>query len=658
MKKTIALSVAAVTLSTAFALPASADTAAHKDIVILYTNDVHCGIDDNIGYDGLALYKREMQAEHENVILVDAGDSIQGDSVGTISDGSFIIELMNKVGYDAATIGNHEFDYGIPTLIKRGSELSCGFTCCNFIDLNTGEPVFEPYKIMECGGTKIAFVGVATPESFSKSTPTHFQNDAGEYVYSFCSEGTELIDIVQDNVSKARNEGADYVILLAHLGENYVTEEWTSLVVAANTADIDAIIDGHSHEVTPSLIVKNKEGKDVPITQTGTKLENIGKMTITDNGITTELIGSVPAPSEDIPEDTWTVIADRGGADRYVDAETNTKINEINDEISVLDRKVGETPFTLYDCDPETGERRVRNGETNLGNLCADAMRALYDTDTAIMNGGGIRKSIQAGDIRYLDLLNTYPYSNDICAARVTGQQILDYLESGVMNYPGETGGFPHVSGIEYTIDTSVKSSVTTNEYGEFTGVSGEYRVKNVLINGKPLEKDKVYSVASIKYLLAEGGDGYIFSRNCDLYMDEGQNDVEVLMRYIQEDLGGVIPERYRDPYGEGRIKVTDGTEEKQEEPEKELAPDSKPDISAPTYTTYNAWNGHVAVKVSTPAGTAGTSESASTSAPADPAANTPAPTAAEDSNPATGAAVSSVAVIALAAAMLAGKKR
>ena len=676
MKKLIVLT-AALAMTAGFALNASADGSAHKDIVILYTNDVHCGIDDHIGYDGLALYKREMQAEHENVLLVDAGDAIQGASIGSMSEGADIVPLMNKVGYDAAVPGNHEFDYGLKVFLKRAEELECGYICCNITDKTTGSPLFDPYKLIDCGDTKIAFVGVDTPETFFKSTPTFFQNDQGEYIYSFSEQGTMLYDIVQESVDKARGDGADHVILLAHLGETDVTEGWSAQEVVANTNGIDAVIDAHSHDITPSLTVQNKDGADVTITQTGTKLANIGKMTITDNGITTELISEVPAPDENIPADSYTVIANRDGTDRYVDSEINIAMEELKAKYEAQNRKIGETPFALYDSEPETGVRRIRNGETNMGDLCADAVRAYYDTDVAILNGGGIRTTLRAGDIHYLDLMAVYPYGNALCAARVTGQQILDYLERGVSGYPDETPGFPNVSGIEFTIDKSVESSVTQNEFGEFTGVTGEYRVKNVLINGEPLDKERTYTLASINYLLKTGGDGYIFSGKCDLYIDEGVLDIDVLASFIENDLGGIIPEEYRNPYGNGRIKEIGYDEpipDTEPSPEPEILPQPKPEqeevIQIPEHRTaefYVQTTSAPGVKKSKDAAntynptfsdnTAYSKTETSSGSVSSAVTATETSASSDGGNPETGAAVSSLTLLSLVLVFIAGKK-
>ncbi|MBR1831038.1 MAG: 5'-nucleotidase C-terminal domain-containing protein [Ruminiclostridium sp.] len=583
MKKLIRIAAAGTALvlaSAAVQVPVYAeDSGKSDDIVILYTNDVHCGIDVNIGYDGLALYKREMQAQYENVLVVDAGDAIQGMPVGTLSKGAYITRLMNAVGYDAATLGNHEFDYSLKTLQVRAEELDCGYVSANFYNKETGKPLFDAYKIIEAGDKKIAFVGATTPETLSGSTPIYFQNDAGEYIYGFGEDGS-IYELLQTAVDDARDDGADYVILLAHLGENYVREGWSAQEVVAELTGVDAVIDGHSHEVTPGITVKSKDGKDVVITQTGTKFANIGKMTITTDGrISTELINSVPAPDENsgIAEDTWLEPDGREGI--FVDEAVNREMMMIESEYSdILDEKIGTSDYDLFTNDPETGDRLVRNHETNLGDLCADAYKYVLEADVGIVNGGGVRAPIKAGDITYKDAMAVFPFANMALVAEVTGQQILDILEEGAMYYPGETGSFIHVSGIEYTIDEGIPSSVKLDETATFLGVDGEYRVKNVLINGEPLDTSKTYTLASHNYYLKNGGDGYVFTGKCNIIRDNVMSDSDLIAVYIRDNLGGVIPEQYSELYGEGRIKFINSSiegaadEEISEEPDNAAA--------------------------------------------------------------------------------------
>ncbi|MBO6230618.1 MAG: bifunctional metallophosphatase/5'-nucleotidase [Ruminiclostridium sp.] len=582
MKKFIRITAAGAALvfaAAAVQLPVYAeDGGKSDDIVILYTNDVHCGIDVNIGYDGLALYKREMQEQYENVLVVDAGDAIHGMPVGTLSKGAYITRLMNAVGYDAAVLGNHEFDYSLKELMVRADELNCGYICANFYSIETGELLFEPYKMIEAGDKKIAFVGAATPETLTGSNPVFFQNDAGEYIYGFGENGS-IYELLQTAVDDAKEDGADYIILLGHLGETDIREGWSAQEIVAELSGIDAVIDGHSHDVTPGITVKSKDGKDVVITQTGTKLANIGRMTITTDGkISTELIDSVPAPDENsgIAEDSWLEPDDREG--RFVDETVNSVMMQIKSEYGViLDRKIGSSDYELIANDPETGERVVRNHETNLGDLCADAYKYVLEADVGIVNGGGVRTSISAGDITYSDAMAVFPFANMAMVVEVTGQQILDVLEAGAMKYPGENASFIHVSGIEYTIDEGVPSSVKQDDTGAFLSVDGEYRVKDVLINGEPLDTEKTYTLACHDYYLKNGGDGfrYILSEKCSIVRDSVISDSDLIAAYIRDNLGGVIPEKYSDLYGEGRIKIINSSAEVTEDTESYTDADS-----------------------------------------------------------------------------------
>lgn len=578
--------------------------AADKDIVILTTNDVHCGVDDNIGYAGLKLYEKEVEAETPYVLLADAGDAIQGAPIGTLSEGEYLVDIMDEMGYDFAIPGNHEFDYGMDRFLELSKELDCGYTSCNFVDLKTGETVFEPYRMFTFDDTDVALIGVTTPETFTKSSPKYFQDESGEYIYGFSEDdtGEALYEAVQSAADEARAEGAEYVILVGHLGNAGITEKWTSEAVIAGTSGIDAMIDGHSHEQYTKEF-KNKDGEAVPILQTGTKLQAIGQLTIgTDGSISTELIDNVTG--DGVAESTYIVkkgdslcrIADRffgsqdfwsdiynantdiiedpdlimpdmelilpGGTavneagknvDEYMDAYIRGIEAEFDKELKTV---IGHTEVELTTLDPDTRERRVRSGETNLGDLCADAVRIRTGADIGLMNGGGIRADIAKGDITYDDALSVFPYGNMICVARVTGQQILDCLEMGVKNYPEESGGFQQVSGITFTVDTGIESSVTTDTQRNFTGVTGEYRVRDVKVNGEPLDPEKTYTLASHNYLLKSGGDGMTMFEGAEIIGDEISADVDMLAAYIKEDLGGTVGAEYAKAEGQGRITI------------------------------------------------------------------------------------------------------
>ncbi len=594
------LTAAAVVLTAIGGFPQIA-WAAEEEIVLLYTNDVHCGIEGDIGYGGLALYKRQMEAETPYVSLIDAGDAIQGAPIGTLSDGGDLIDIMNYVGYDFAVPGNHEFDYGMPRFLELAGRLACGYYSCNFLDLKTGETVFEPYKMEQYGDVQVAFVGITTPESFSKSTPVYFQDGDGRYIYGFCEggNGEELYQAVQDTVDQARREGADYVIAVSHLGQHGVTPYWSSDAVVAATDGIDAVIDGHSHEAVSSKKVRNQKGEEVLISQTGTKLSHIGKMTIEPDGtIRSELISEVPADQsertyETAKGDSLSRIAKRelGSYNRWAEIyEANRGTIADPDRIfpgmllqipagvwtnengkavdyrtaQFLSRKqaayqeslkvvLGRSDYLLTALDPEGQNRAVRNQETNLGDFCADAFRHVLGADIGLMNGGGIRADIEPGAVTYEDLLALSPFGNMACMAEVTGQQIKDALEAGSMNYPAEDGSFLHVSGLSYQIDASIPSSVVLDDKGSFVEVSGAYRVKDIMVGDQPLDVSKTYTVASHNYLLKSGG-GMALFQNGRILRDEVMTDVDAFSTYIREYLGGTIGEAYADPSGQGRI--------------------------------------------------------------------------------------------------------
>ena len=527
--------MAALTCQTAFALD--------HDVVILHTNDTHCGIEENMGYAGLVWYENQMKEETPYVTLVDAGDAIQGAPVGTLSEGEYLVQIMNKAGYDFAVPGNHEFDYGMEKLLGLSARLDCGYSACNFVNLPSKTQVFAPYRIMEYDDIQVAFVGVATPESITKSTPAYFQDQFGRYRFSFCEDetGEALYSQVQSAVDQARGEGADYVIMVGHLGDNGITEKWSSRSVIANTTGIDAAIDGHSHEVCVEN-VPNENGEMVVLTQTGTKFANTGKLTITTDG--------------QIQASHVSAVTDAEG-NPAKDAEMESFINGIKSQYEEsLKVVLGRTDVDLMDKDPETGLRAVRKAETNLGDLCADASRYMMGADIGFMNGGGIRAGIEAGDITYEDALSVFPYGNMICMAEVSGQKIKDALEMGVKNYPEESGGFIHVSGLTYTVDSSVPSSVVLDEKRNFVSVGGEYRVRDIYVGEDPLDVNRTYTLASHNYWLKSGGDGMSMLMGCPILKDETMVDVDTITSYISEYLGGTVGEEYKDPRGQRRITI------------------------------------------------------------------------------------------------------
>ncbi|MCR5203733.1 MAG: 5'-nucleotidase C-terminal domain-containing protein [Lachnospiraceae bacterium] len=526
-----------------------------KDIVILFTSDVHCGVDQGFTYVGLKAVKDKLIADGNAVILVDDGDSIQGEPIGTLTAGEANIKLMNAVGYEIAIPGNHEFDYGMDRFLELTKLADFKYISSNFNF--KGELVFDPYVIKELGGKKVAFVGITTPKTITSSTPHYFQDENGNYVYGFLQDetGEAVYNAVQKAVDDARSEGADYVVAMAHLGNETECEPWTYVDVITHTNGIDVFLDGHSHD-TDSAKVINKDGKEIIRQACGTKLANIGWVRINskDGNISTGLY--TWTNSESLPE----VI----GTQNAMTAELSKALDSLNERLATVVAKTG-VDLIIYDpvAKDDAGNpiRIVRSAETNLGDLCADAYRDQAGSDVAIVNGGGIRVSISKGDITYKDILNVHPFGNMLTVREVTGQQILDALEWGCRATPSSNGGFPQVSGISFEIHTYIESTCTSDENGMFTGVSGEYRVKNVKVGSEPLDLNKKYTLASHNYLLINHGDGYAMFDGTPILQDSVKLDNQVLMDYIINTLGGVVGDEYSNPYGEGRIVAVEKAE-------------------------------------------------------------------------------------------------
>ena len=544
---------------TASAEEAAVISAAPADeIVILHTNDVHCSYE---AYDKVAALAKDAD------LLVDAGDAIQGGVIGTLSKGEYIVDIMNEIGYDAAVPGNHEFDYDMDQFLKLAKEKAeYPYLSANFVD-KTGKPVFDAYKLFEVDGKKIAFVGLTTPETFTKSTPTYFQDGNGNYIYGFCEggNGQELYAAAQKAIDAAEAAGADYVIGLGHLGIDGESSPWTSKEVIANTTGFDAFIDGHSHS-TFAETVKDKAGNDVAFAQTGTKLANVGKITIKADGtITCENIDLANVTAD---ADTTAYIA---GVTEKFDALQNTVVAKT------------EVELTINGAD---GKRAVRSAETNLGDLCADAYRVMLGADVAFVNGGGVRANLAAGDITYGDIVNVHPFGNQACLAKVTGQQIKDALELGASAYPGESGGFLQVSGLTYTIDSTIPSSVVRDEKNMFVKVDGAYRVSDIQVGGQPLDVNKTYTLASHNYMLKSQGDGYAMfgTDNVEIIKDCVMIDNQVLINYIVEELNGTVGQEYAAPAGRITIVTAPAEPEQPVEPAKPAEPE-KPAAESGTYT-------------------------------------------------------------------------
>lgn len=503
---------------------------AKEDIVILHTNDVHGEYKANIGYAGLAAYKAEME-KTSYVATVDAGDFSQGAAIAILSKGEYLVSILNKVGYDVVVPGNHEFDYGIDQAMKNLKAVNATVLSCNFKDLKTGKSVFDAYKMMTFGDKKVAFVGISTPETYTKSTPTYFMDGKGNYIYSF-SEGDGFYKTVQTAVDAAKAEGADYVVAVGHLGVDSQSSPYMSKDVIANTNGIDVFIDGHSHTKLDNQTALNKDGKAVVLAQTGEKLSAIGKVTIKADGTITAGLVSDYAEKD-------------AAVEKFIAEEIESKYQAYTAQV------VAKSSVELNGV-----KQDVRTSETNMGDLIADAYRIVMGADIGMMNGGGIRASIGTGDVKIDDILAVMTFGNMATVKKLTGQQIKDCLEMGVAAYPEASGGFTHVSGMTYCVDPTVESSVVKDEKGNFSSVSGEYRVYDIKVDGKPIDLSKVYTVACHSYWLNSYGDGMTMFEKGETVSEKHEIYVDnvMMVKYIQENLKGIIGEEYAAP--QSRITI------------------------------------------------------------------------------------------------------
>lgn len=536
MKKFLAFLLALTMLLGVGALAEEDAPLFQQDVMVLFTSDVHCGIESNFGYAGLAMVRDAYKNAGYHVLLVDNGDSIQGEPVGTMTTGEANIKLMNAVGYDIATMGNHEFDYGMERFFELSKMANFPYVSCNFN--KGGELQFAPYVVKEFDGVKIAFVGISTPKTLTSSTPKYFQDENGNFIYGFFEDetGEGLYNAVQKAVDDARAEGATFVVALAHLGNEDECRPFTYADVIANTTGINALLDGHSHD-TYHVEMRNKARETVLRQGCGTKMEGIGYLKIAAKDGAMEA-GVMMWNNDDF-----------NATQLYqLDTDVTKAVAEATETLNV---KLAEVVAKTEEGKPV---RIIRNAETNLGDLCADAYRYVSGADIAFVNGGGIRVSIKEGDITLNDILKVHPFGNALCVCEATGQQILDALEFGAKDVPGEFGGFLQVSGLTYEIHTYLPSTVKMDEKRMFVGVEGEYRVKNVMVGGEPLDLEKIYTLASHNYMLQGQGDGYtIFEDN--VYTQESvMLDNQVLITYITEGLNGVVGADYANPYGQGRI--------------------------------------------------------------------------------------------------------
>ena len=520
------------------------------EVYIIYTSDVHCGIDQGFGYAGVTQIRNTLEAEGYTTILVDNGDSIQGETIGTLTKGEAIIELMNGMGYDIAVPGNHEFDYGTERFLELTEKAEFPYICCNFTYKD--ELVFEPYIIKEAAGLKIGFVGITTPSTITTSTPSFFQDSDGEYIYGFMQDdtGEKLYGAVQSALDEVRSKGADLVYVLGHMGMYGGTSYLNYADIIEHTSGIDVFLDGHSHD-TEQVVMKDRDGNAVVRSACGTKLSCVGYSHISADGEVIET-GIWSWTNDDAPSD---IFGYRNETSEAVD-EANRKLAELTGEVVAHNN----VDLTINDSEAKDDSgnpiRMVRRAETNLGDFCTDVLRKSTGADIGVMVGGNIRTDLRRGDITYGDILKVLPFQNGICVIKATGQQILDALEWGARNVPGESGGFLQVSGLTYEIYAGVPSGCIADSNGMMTGIEGERRVRNVMIDGMPIDPEKTYTIAGTDYTLIDNGDGYTAFNGAAVVVENAGLDSQVMIDYITDSLGGVIGTEYEDPYGQGRITI------------------------------------------------------------------------------------------------------
>lgn len=482
-----------------------------RNIVVLYENDVHCAMD---GYAKLAGL-RDAIADTADVFLVSNGDYVQGQTVGAISKGQYVVDVMQAMGYDAITLGNHEFDYGMERMFELLRQVPVPVVCCNLHDVRTGRLVYAPYVIKRMGNKRIAFVGVVTPTSMEDEAYA-FKDERDSLIYDL--QVKDIPELVQRAVDEARKAGADYVILDSHLGEEPTARHSDSHTVVANTTGIDIVLDGHSHAVIVADTIMNKVGNPVIVTQTGTKFANIGKLLITPDGKMS--VSFIPVESV---------------------KERNAYVAEVVDSIHTMlhaqtSRLVchSEVPLRITD---DKGFEAVRVGETNGGDIVTDAFRLVTGSDISVLNSGSIRNEVKAGDLTYGDLLSMLPYDNYIVVAEVKGSTIVAMLNKLMAFLPKPDGQFPQVSGMKFIIHEK------------------EHRVSDVQVlnsytqHYEPINLDRVYTVATTKYCVTDGG-LYNAFKGCKIKWETKRTYNDIFIEYVTKNLNGHIGQEYAQPQG------------------------------------------------------------------------------------------------------------
>lgn len=495
--------------------------------VILHSNDVHGAIDL---YAAMASLKADYEAQGAEVILADAGDYSQGTVYVSVHKGADAVTMMNATGYDVATIGNHEFDYGYAQLAENMKAAKFKVLCADVLGAD-GKTIFDANTIIEKGGVKIGFFGLETPEAQTKANPKLIEG----LKFLAGKDGSELYNCAAAQVAALKEQGADLVVCLAHLGIDGSSEPYTSYDLAKNVKGIDFIIDGHSH----SVITAGPNGE--AIQSTGTAFANIGVITI-DNA-TKQIVGNELKGiwhKEEVEGKDVTVV-DYTTRDEKVAAAAKAIIDPID---QAYGEKFAVSKVTLNGAKAPDGNR---DSETNLGDLITDAMLWKIRSDAtikvpvenvvAITNGGGIRATVKAGDITKKDINTVLPFGNTLAVVYVTGAELLEALEASTFCTPESLGGFPQAAGVTFMVKTYEKYDANPDPYPKSTyyGPKSIQRVTIDNVNGKAFDPTATYAVVTNNFVAGGGDTYYAFAAATDQF-DTGLPLDEVVMEYITKE--------------------------------------------------------------------------------------------------------------------------
>lgn len=530
MKKIAALLTAGLCLFSSMAFAMS------KEIIILHTNDIHGGVENNVSLPRVSQYKKQLQASGAQVALVDAGDALQGSALAERTEGAAVFRLIQLSDYDFMVPGGHDFDYGVKHLLELNSQLGGSYHCSNLLDLATNKEALPATKLMDFAGTKVGFVGFTAPFAMNQWNMKGFKDVKGKLTYSIveAKDSKKTYKQLQKQINELRHAGADHIIMVAHT-ESVAAGKWSAKEIAQNLKNVDCIIMGGSHELLDGLVLKSQNKKDVLVVQAGSKLQALGKLTIDKKGkLKHELLYSL------------------GVADKAV---ANALANEKKQLAPIARQQVGYSNVYLYSKDPGTRQRFAGSHETNLGDFAADAYKAALGADVVLLNSGELTGELGYGIITYKSLLEAFPHEYSCCLIEATGKQILDALEMGVHSFPDEFDGFMQVAGLTYTIDTGIPLGAALDEQGNFKGAASKYRVHNVMVAGEPLVLDKVYRVGGSSKVLKYLGHGMTMFKDCKVLEEGKLLQADAAQLYIKNKLKGKINWKYHNPYGEGRIK-------------------------------------------------------------------------------------------------------